>query len=124
MVHVDDVALGHLLALRRGRPGRRYVLGGDHLSYVTLFRLINEAVGRRGPLGTLPPSLLRFGGRWADRLRRLGLPIPFSEGLAVAGNAHLYYDSNRARSELGYRPRPAVEAIREAVAWYRDRGLI
>lgn len=124
VAHVDDVAEGHWLALERGRPGARYVLGGDNLSYETLFRVINEAVGRPGPFGVIPAWLLRWGGRAADRLRGLGLPMELSEGLAVAGCAPLYYDSRRAREALGYRPRPAIEGIHDAVAWYRMRGLI
>ncbi len=122
--HVDDVAEGHLLALRRGQSGQRYLLGGDHLSYATLFRVINEAVGRPGPFGVLPAWLLRGGGRLADGLRKLGLPLEASEGLSVAGCSGLYYDSRRARETLGYRTRPAVEGIHDAVRWYRMQGLI
>lgn len=124
VVHVDDVAAGHLSALERGRTGARYVLGGDCLSYATLYRVINEAVGRPGPFGVIPAQLLRWGGRLADGLRRLGLPVEASEGLAVAGCAPLYYDSGRARRELGYHARPAVAGIHEAVAWYRAQNLI
>jgi len=124
VAHVDDVAEGHWLALEHGQPGARYVLGGDHLSYVTLFRVINEAVGRPGPWGVIPAPLARLGGRGGDLLRRLGLPVELSEGLAVAGCASLYYDSTRARQALGYHPRPAVVGVGDAVAWYRMHGLI
>lgn len=125
VVHVDDVARGHLLALERGERGRRYILGGEPVSYRTLFRWINEEVGRPGPVATVPAPLLRWAGRQADRLRdRLGLPLPFSEGLAVAGSALLYYSSARAERELGFSARPAREAVREAVAWYRARGVL
>lgn len=124
VVHVDDVARGHLLALERGRRGGRYVLGGEAVSYRTLFTWIAEEVGRRPPLGTLPSLPLRLGGRAGDALRALGLPIPFSEGLAVAGCAGLYYSSALAERELGYTWRPAREGIRDAVTWYRERGLL
>jgi len=124
MAHVDDVAQGHLLALERGQRGGRYVLGGDNLSYKTLYRVLNEELGRPGPFGVIPESLLRFTGRQADGLRRLGVPIPWSEGLAVAGSAPLYYSSHLAEEELGYRPRPVIEGIREAIDWYRERRMI
>jgi dihydroflavonol-4-reductase len=136
VAHVDDVVQGHLLALERGQRGERYVLGGDHLSYATLFRVINEALGRPGPFGVIPAPMLRWSGRAVDQLRRLGkglgmgmrlgpvADMEFSEGVAVAGCAPLYYDSDRARRALGYRPRPAVEGVVDAVDWYRRRGLI
>jgi dihydroflavonol-4-reductase len=125
VAHVDDVARGHLLALERGTRGRRYILGGEPVSYATLFRWIHEELGRPGPLATLPAPVLRWAGRQADWLRfRLGVPIPFSEGLAVAASAHLSYSSARAERELGYSARPAREGVREAVAWYRARGML
>ncbi|MBI5477410.1 MAG: NAD-dependent epimerase/dehydratase family protein [Deltaproteobacteria bacterium] len=124
VVHVDDVARGHLLALERGQRGSRYELGGDPVSYRTLFTWIAEEVGRPPPRATLPATALRLGGRAGDALRALGLPLPFSEGLAVAGCAELYYSSARAARELGYAWRPAREGVRDAVAWYRERGLL
>jgi dihydroflavonol-4-reductase len=124
VVHVDDVARGHLLALARGRRGARYVLGGEAVSYRTLYSWIAEEVGRTPPRATLPAFLLRLAGRASDALRALGLPIPFSEGVAVAGCAELYYSSALAERELGYAWRPAREGVRDAVAWYRERGLL
>ena len=124
VAHVDDVARGHLLALERGRRGGRYILGGDNLSYETLYRVINQVVGRPGPFAVLPEGVLRWAGRRADTLRRFGIRIPFSEGMAKAGSAQLYYRSSLAEAELGYRHRPAVEGVRDAVAWYEARGLI
>lgn len=125
VAHVDDVARGHLLALQRGRPGERYVLGGENLTYGQLFALISEALGRRPPRFTLPAGPLRRLGSAADLLGiRLGLPMPLSEGLMVAACARLFYSSDKARRELGYRFRPAAEAIADAVGWYRQRNII
>ncbi len=124
VAHVDDVARGHRRALELGQPGRRYVLGGEAVPYAVLYRWLNAEVGRHGPVATAPASLLRAAGRAADGLRRLGLPIPFSEGLAVVASAPLYYSSARASHELGHRTRPAREAVREHAAWYRARGWI
>jgi len=124
VVHVDDVARGHHLALELGRRGARYVLGGEAVSYRTLYSWIAEEVGRTPPRATLPAALLRLGGRASDALRLVGLPVPFSEGVAVAGCAELYYSSALAERELGYSSRPAREGVRDAVAWYRERGLL
>jgi dihydroflavonol-4-reductase len=125
VVHVDDVAEGHRLALEQGVAGRRYVLAGEYVPYATLFRWINTALGRPGPLATLPGAWMRAAGRLADGLRaHAGLSLPWSEGLAVAATSRLDYASTRAEHELGYRYRPAREAVLEAIGWYRDRGLI
>ena len=125
IAHVDDVARGHVLALEKGRSGARYVLGGEHVSYRTLFRWIAEELGRMPPLATLPAFPLRLAGYLADRLRgATGISLPFTEGMAVAASASLYYSSARAERELGYRARPAREAVRDSVAFYRERGLI
>jgi dihydroflavonol-4-reductase len=127
--HVDDVARGHLLAFERGRRGRRYVLGGEPLSYAALFALVAAALGLRRTILPLPAGLLRAAGRAADRLpARLwaaaGAAPPFAEGLARAATAGLYYSSARAERELRWTWRPAADAIRDAVAWYRATGRL
>ncbi len=125
VVHVDDVARGHLLALEKGRSGERYILGGENLTYQRLFSLIASELGRTGPRFTLPLGRLRRVGRLADQLReRAGLPIPLQEGLLVVASSRLFYSSRKAEEELGYSSRPAQKAIADAVAWYRDEGLI
>ncbi len=125
VVHVDDVARGHLLALERGARGGRYVLGGENLTYRQLFSVIAEAVGRPPPAVTLPAGLMSAAAGASDWLRsRLGAPLPLSAGLARAASSRLFYSSHHARRELGYTFRPAHDAIADAVAWYRARGLL
>lgn len=125
VVHVDDVARGHLLALDRGVSGSRYVLCGENLAYRALFALIAEELGRPGPRLTIPASALLAAGRLGDRIsRNIGRDLPFTLGQATAISRKLYYTSALARDELGYTFRPARIAIREAVAWYREQGLL
>ena len=125
VAHVDDVAYGHKLVYEKGKPGERYILGGEPLSYMEILTMIAKELGRRPPLAKAPGSLLRWIGRQSDRLRNhLRIPIPLSEGVAVAGSSHLYYSHKKAERELGYTARPAREAIRDAVAWYRKKGMI
>jgi dihydroflavonol-4-reductase len=125
VAHVDDVAYGHWLAYKKGKRGERYILGGEPLSYMEILTMIAGELGRRPPLAAAPRFLLRFISRQSDRLRKyLRIPIPLSEGVAVAGSSHLYYSTRKAERELGYHHRPAREAIRDAVNWYRDKGMI
>jgi dihydroflavonol-4-reductase len=111
--HVDDVAGGHLLALERGRRAERYVLGGDPISYRDLFAEIARALGRRPPVATAPAIVLRATARLA----------PFA-GVLAAASAKLYYSSAKAQRELGWTWRPVREAVEDAVAWYRERGIV
>jgi dihydroflavonol-4-reductase len=125
VAHVDDVAHGHWLVYKKGKPGERYILGGQPQSYMEILTIIAEELGRRPPLATVPGFLLRWAGRQSDRLRNhLRIPIQLSEGLMVAGSSHLYYSTEKAERELGYQHRPVREAIRDAVNWYRQKGMI
>ena len=125
VVHVDDVARGHILAMEQGQAGRRYVLGGENLTYRRIFTLIARALDRRGPLLTLPMMAAAPLARLSDRLReRTGLPLKLQEGQLVAASSRLFYSSERANKELGYTFRPAPEALEDAVRWYEETGRI
>ena len=125
VVHVDDVARGHLLALQRGHRGGRYILGGENLTYHQLFSLIALVVDRAPPIVTLPSAMVRAAGGASDWLRtRAGAPLPMSAGLARAACSRLFYSSDHARRELGYTFRPAREAIEDAVRWYEGEGIL
>ncbi|HEY0910676.1 MAG TPA: NAD-dependent epimerase/dehydratase family protein, partial [Bradyrhizobium sp.] len=120
VVHVDDVAEGHLLALERGRIGERYVLGCENLSLRALLGIVAEAAGRRPPAMRLPRSLL-----WPIALGCEGVaavtgvaPLVTRDHLRMAGH-RMYFSDAKARAELGYSPRPVREAVRDAVAWFR-----
>ena len=126
MAHVDDVAAGHLLALEHGRSGRRYVLGGEAMSYARLFACIGEALGRSTRVVTMPEPWLSSAGRAAAWLRGAGLPLPLplTEGMVTAACAELYYSSRRVEQELGWTHRSAREAVHDGVAWYRRMALL
>ena len=90
-----------------------------------LFALIARELGRPGPRVTLPMMAVAPLARLSDRVRqRTGLPLKLQEGQLVAASSRLFYTSDRARTELGYTHRPAPEAIRDAVCWYRETGRI
>jgi dihydroflavonol-4-reductase len=126
VVHVDDVARGHLLALERGKRGERYILGGEPVSYAELDTFIAEVLGYGHRRGLVVPAWpLLQAGRASSWLRdRVRLPLPLTEGLVAAGCAKLYYSSARAEQELGWSFRPWREAIRDAVAWLRETGKL
>ncbi len=124
VAHVGDVVQGHIRAAELGRPGARYILGGLPMSYLALYRLIAGELKRPIPVAALPSRPILLAGRLASALRSCGLSVPFNAGVARAACAPLYYSSALAERELGFRARPPVEAIRDAIKWYRTQGAL
>ena len=124
LVHVDDVAAGHLLAFERGRVGRRYILGGDNTALADMLREIAAIVGRRPPLMALSRTALypvaAIAEAWARMTGRE--PLLTIDGLRMS-RKKMYFSSARAEQELGYRHRPARAALEDAIAWFRARGM-
>jgi dihydroflavonol-4-reductase len=119
IVHVEDVARGHLLALEHGRAGERYILGGTDLSLREILALIAEFMQRPAPRLRLPHAplypiavVLELWARMSGREPRMTV-----DALRMAGK-HMYFSSAKAARELGYRWRPARHAIEDAVAWF------
>jgi dihydroflavonol-4-reductase len=125
LVHVDDVAAGHLLALQRGRPGERYILGGENLSLARILEMIAGLTGRAAPRLRLPRRLLYPVAFAAETVARVTgrEPLATLDGLRMA-RYRMYVTSAKAQSELGYGARPAIEALRDAIAWFRQAGMI
>lgn len=126
LVHVDDVARGHLLALERGEGGRRYVLGGRNLSLEQILSEIAALTGRPPPRFKLRPGwLLPLGyaaQAWA-RVAHTGEPRLTVDGLRLA-RKRMYFSDARARAELGYHSRDPIKGLRDAVAWFREEGYL
>jgi dihydroflavonol-4-reductase len=125
LVHVDDVAAGHLAALEKGRIGERYVLGGQDVSLAEMLRDIAALVGRRPPTLALPRAPL-FPLAWAnEQVARVTGREPFLtlDGLRMAKH-RMFYSSAKAERELGYRARPYAEALADAIAWFRGAGMV
>jgi dihydroflavonol-4-reductase len=125
VVHVDDVAEGHVLALERGRIGERYILGGENLSLGALLALVCEVAGRKPPRIQLPASLVWPVALGFEMLARAtGInPLVTRDHLRMA-RKKMFYTSDKARRELGYAPRPVREAVVDAVAWFRANGML
>jgi dihydroflavonol-4-reductase len=126
VVHVDDAARGHLLAFERGRIGQRYVLGGENLPLGEILAMIARLVGRRAPRLRLPPGLLLPLAHLAESAARLSggkEPLLTTDGLRMA-RKRMYFSSALAASELGFRSRPALNALRDALDWYRRHGYL
>jgi dihydroflavonol-4-reductase len=126
VVHVDDVARGHVLAARRGAPGRSYILGGENMSLQQMLTTLAEISGLPAPRVRLTPGMVLPIVRTAEwfqaRMLRREPTLP-SEPVRMA-TTRMEYDDSRARSELGYSSVPARDALARAVRWFVDNGLV
>lgn len=125
LVHVDDVATGHLLALDKGRIGERYILGGQDVALGTMLGDIARLVDRKAPTVKLPRGPLFPLARAAEFVARFTGREPFAtvDALRMA-KYRMYFASTKAERDLGYRARPYGEALADAVAWFRQAGMI
>ena len=126
IVHVDDVAQGHLMAWRRGEIGQRYVLGGDNMALRDILAGIAQAAGRRPPRIRIPHGAIMPIAYLAEAWTRItGGTEPFVtvDGIRMA-RKKMYFSSAKAERALGYRHRPAAAALNDAVAWFRDNGYV
>jgi dihydroflavonol-4-reductase len=122
---VRDVAEAHLRLAERGGSGERYALGGEVLSVHELFARIARAVGGRPPRFSLPDGLLIGLGRALDAAAELTGKAPLlSEEMARQATFKVGVSSAKAEAAVGYRSRPLDESLADAVAWYRQQGLL
>jgi dihydroflavonol-4-reductase len=125
IVHVDDVAEGHVLALEKGRIGERYILGGQDMLLKDLLVMVAGVVHRKPPSIRLPEPLL-----WPVAVAMEVFaaathvpPLVTRDHLKMA-RKKMFFTSAKAQAELGYTARPALQAVRDAVAWYRASGML
>jgi dihydroflavonol-4-reductase len=120
IVHVDDVAKGHLLALENGRIGERYILGGENMTLQQILKTVAGLVNRPAPTIRLPHNLVLpiayLSEVWA-RITRGREPRVTVDGVRMS-KKHMYFSCDKAKRELHYQPRPAEEALRDAVEWF------
>jgi dihydroflavonol-4-reductase len=125
LVHVDDVAAGHVAALKRGKIGERYILGGENLTLAELLGKIAALTPRPPPRLRLPRTLVYPFALAAEGLARVTQREPFVtlDGLRMA-KYKMFFTSAKAEREFGYTWRPVEEALRDAVQWFRAMGRV
>jgi dihydroflavonol-4-reductase len=124
VVSAQDVALAHLIAARRGMPGQRYVAGSDNLRWEELHMIVSELAGTFGPSLLLNHTTAYLAAASLEAAARLAgrRPMVTREEARMACRFHWY--SNARLVALGWSPRPARQALAEALAWVIDRGHI
>ena len=125
IAHVDDVAHGHLLALDKGKVGERYILGGEDMSLKEILHKICEFGNRKPPRISIPHNLIMpfasLSELWAGKS---GVePLITVDGIKMS-KKYMYFSSKKAKEKLGYKSRPASEAISDAVNWFLLNGYL
>ena len=125
IVHVDDVAEGHLAAAEKGRIGERYILGGENMALAEILAEVAQAVGRRPPWLRVPHGVLFPVAIGAELAARVTGRDPFVtlDGVRMS-RKKMYFTSEKASHELAYAPRPARQAIADAVTWFEANGYL
>jgi len=126
IAHVDDVAAGHLLAYDRGQVGERYILGGENHSLADILAMVAGCVGRKPPRIKIPHNAILPIAVVAEFWTRMtGGDEPFVtiDGVRMA-KKKMFFSAAKAVSALGYTPRPATDAVDDAIRWFRDNGYL
>ena len=125
LAHVDDVAAGHLLALRRGRIGEKYILGGENVLLSQMLADIARMVGRKPPTVNLPRAVVYPVAFFSEQMARITGRQPFAtiDGIRMS-RYRMFFSDAKARAELGYTARPYRDGLSDAIDWFRGAGYL
>ena len=126
VAHVDDVAEGHLAALERGTLGRSYILGGENMAMGLMLGTLARLTGLPAPSWQVPKQLALAAGAVSHHVEGKVLhrePFIAMEAARMS-TTNMIFDDSRARTELGYHPRPAVSAIEDSARWFIENGYV
>ncbi|HXX44412.1 MAG TPA: NAD-dependent epimerase/dehydratase family protein [Candidatus Acidoferrales bacterium] len=121
IVHVEDVAAGIVAALCKGRPGERYILGGENLTIRQLASLCLELLGRQSKILALPKGVIRVATKAATSL---GLPLPYNPRVIPYATRYWFVDNSKAQRDLGVRFRNARETLAPTISWLKGAGYV
>jgi dihydroflavonol-4-reductase len=121
VVHVDDVAQGHLLAFEHGIPGERYILGGENMTLLQILQIIDNITVKKTRRLYLPLKLILPVAWMMEKIAMITdiEPRATVDSIRMA-KTRMFFSSEKAIRELGYQFRPATEAIRDAVIWFQE----
>jgi dihydroflavonol-4-reductase len=123
LVHVADVARGHILAAQKGRVGEKYILGNRNASLTEIFQLLAHITGQSAPRFRVPYALIwlvALVNEGHARVTRRPPRVPLT-GVRMA-RKHMYFSAEKAVRELGLPQTPVEQALRDAVEWFIEHG--
>jgi len=125
LVHVDDVAEGHLAALKQGVVGERYILGGTNVVFGDMLADVARLVGRKPARLRIPHAVAMPVAYGAEGMAWLTGREPFAtvDGIRMAKH-RMFFTAAKAERELGFRPRPYLLGLEDAIHWFRQAGYL
>jgi dihydroflavonol-4-reductase len=126
LIDVRDVAQGMVRAMERGRPGRRYLLGHENLSVLSVFTLLARLTGLPPPSRRVPyPVALAaaYASEFVADVFTHRPPAATVTGVALT-RRRMHFDPRRSLEELGLQPRPVAGTLAETVSWFREVGWL
>jgi dihydroflavonol-4-reductase len=124
LVDVSEVAKAHFTALTKGRPGQRYILGGENLSLKQILDKMSAITGIPSPTVKIPFAVAAayafFEENITGRIRGLEPRATLEE--VRMGRKKMFASSAKAQQELGFRVAPVYGAMRQAIEWFRAHG--
>lgn len=125
VVSARDTADGHLLACERGKPGERYILGSENLTLQQIFTKLEAISGRKAPTMQVPYAVAYAAGVVTTGWAYLTGVEPRAPLDAVRmSKKKMWVTHEKAARDLGFRPGPAEDALRQAVEWFRANGYV
>ncbi len=123
IAHVDDIAQGHLLAYMYGRPGERYILGGENMSLLQVLQTIDEISEKKIKRINIPAKLILPMAWIMEKVAAITKVEPRASVDSIRmAEKKMFFSSEKAISELGYQFRPAKSAIKDAITWFENNG--
>jgi len=123
VAHADDIAHGHLLAYAHGKPGERYILGGENMTLLQILQTIDEISGKQTKRFHLPLKLILPAAWLMEKMAMVTNIEPRATVDSVRmAKKNMFFSSDKAIRELGYQYRPATEALEDAMTWFQDNG--
>uniref|UniRef100_I1P8A6 NAD-dependent epimerase/dehydratase domain-containing protein n=1 Tax=Oryza glaberrima TaxID=4538 RepID=I1P8A6_ORYGL len=123
--HVDDIVNGHIAAMEKGRPGERYLLTGENLSFKQIFDMAANITNTKAPLFHVPLWLIEIYGWISVFISHITGNLPLISYPTVRVLRHQWaYSCDKAKRELGYSPRNLTEGLSEMLLWLKDEKLI
>ncbi|MBI4298852.1 MAG: NAD-dependent epimerase/dehydratase family protein [Chloroflexi bacterium] len=124
LVDVEDVAKAHVLAMKKGQAGQRYILGNRNMTLKETLDILAEITKKQAPRVRIP-FWLALGAGYGDYLIEGGVmgrePFIPLEGVKIARHP-MYVDCSKAVRELGMPQTPVHEALEKAVEWFQEKG--